>query len=298
MVNKIFNILLLCLFVQIATAQNAATPNPGFENWTQVNNYYNPNGWNNLNGNTAILGVFTCTRVSAAADVHSGTYAKKLTTKSVFGITANGISSTATLVTSPPYGVTGGIPFALRPDSIVGWYKYNPASAADSGFVQFVLLGATNDTIGFVKFNTPHTAVTTYTRFSRPINYFSSSTPTLSYWIVSASDGVNPVVNSNIIVDDFDLIFNPSGVGIPESNLADQVQLNSNFTSNFLTVSNQSFKNIVLTIFDNTGKKVISKNLVNGVSEIDIQKLKSGVYFYNFMQQGTNAVKNGKFVKM
>jgi len=96
------------LSIQSSLAQNAATPNPGFEQWQQVTNYFNPVGWNNLNSNTAIVGVFTCTRASAAADVHSGTYAIKLTTKSVFGITANGIASTATLITTPPYGVSGG----------------------------------------------------------------------------------------------------------------------------------------------------------------------------------------------
>ena len=163
---------------QLAFGQNP-TPNPGFETWTQQGNYWNPTGWNNLNSQTAILGVFTCTR-GTGADAHSGTYGIKLTTKSVFTVTANGIASTATLVTTPPYGVTGGIPYTLRPDSITGWFKYTPANSNDSGFVQFVLLGSANDTIGFVRFNTPNTPVGAWTRFSRPINYSSAAAPTLS----------------------------------------------------------------------------------------------------------------------
>ena len=299
MKKLILTVALAFFALYVSQAQNAATPNPSFNNWTQVANYFNPNSWNNLNGQTAILGVFTCTRVSAAADVHSGAYAMKLTTKSVFGITANGIASTATLITTPPYGVTGGIPYTERPDSIVGWFKCTPANTNDSGFVQFVLLGSTNDTIGFVKFNMPNTPVGTYTRFSRPVIYSSAATPVTSYWIISASDGVNPVVNSSIIIDDIDLIFNPSGVGEAENHFANQVQLISNMATDFVNVSNKSEKIVQLTIFDNSGKEVKSELIPKGNVEVDVQQLNSGIYFYRLSQTGNdNGRAHGKFIKM
>ena len=64
--KKFLLAFLAVVVVNFNYAQNAI-PNPGFENWTQVSNYFNPDGWNNLNSNTAILGVLTCTRTSAAA---------------------------------------------------------------------------------------------------------------------------------------------------------------------------------------------------------------------------------------
>src|SRR6188768_3135228 len=106
-------------FSQAGFTQNVATPNPGFENWTQVGNRFDPDNWNTLNPSTAIIGILTCTRASGV-DVHAGTYAIKLTTKSVFGVTANGIASTATLITTPPYGVTGGIPYTGRQIVLLG----------------------------------------------------------------------------------------------------------------------------------------------------------------------------------
>jgi hypothetical protein len=274
-----FTICCLLALSSFSIAQNAATPNPGFENWTQVSNYWSPNNWNNLNSQTAIVGVFTCTRATGA-DVHSGTYAIKLTTKSVFNVTANGIASTATLITTPPYGVTGGIPYTARPDSIVGWYKYTPTNASDSGFVQFVLLGASNDTIGFVKFNTPNTPVTNYTRFAKPITYFSPNTPTLSYWILSSSDGVNPVVNSSIIVDDLDLVFDLSG--IPNESEKGNIQVVSNLVYDFIQVLNQTDKLVEMNIFDNSGRLISTFGVQNGVSDINVQHLGRGIYIFRF----------------
>lgn len=276
-----------------ALAQNP-TPNPGFEAWTSQANYWNPTGWNHLNSQTAILGVFTCTR-GTGADARSGTYGIKLTTKSVFGITANGIASTATLVTTPPYGVTGGIPYTGRPDSISGWFKYTPANSNDSGFVQFVLLGSSNDTIGFVKFNTPNTAVGTWTRFSRPINYFSSASPTTSYWILSSSDGVNAVVNSSIVIDDLALISN-SGTSIDEPQ-AMMPFLISNMITDETSVNNPLSGESRIEIFDQTGRLVSNHALASGMNSISVSQLVSGVYFYRIVQDDLRVLSSGKMVR-
>jgi|SRR5688572_676023 len=275
--------------------QNVATPNPGFENWTQIGNRYDPDNWNTLNPNTAIIGVLTCTRASGA-DVHSGTYAIKLTTKSVFGVTANGIASTATLITTPPYGVTGGIPYTERPDSIVGWYKCAPATASDSGFVQFILLGAANDTIGYSRFTFPNTAVNSYTRFSKPITYFSPATPTLSYWILSSSDGFNPVVNSAIFVDDIDLIFNPSG--LTEQNQVSQFNLVSNLVKDDLVLDNTSGKVAQMIIFENSGRIVGNLELSTGNNSFDLRHFVNGIYYYEILQPGNSKSVYGKIVKL
>jgi len=286
-------VLLFCLTIQ---AQNAATPNPGFENWTSTGLYWNPTGWNNLNSNTAIVGVFTCTRATAPADVHSGAYAIRLTTKSVFGITANGIASTATLITTPPYGVTGGINYTERPDSIVGWFKYNPASQADSGFVQFVLLGASNDTIGFVKFNTPNVPVSTYIRFSKAVTYFSSATPVKSYWILSSSDGVNPVVNSSIIIDDINLIFNSTG--LPAAASENSVRIINSLVAENLFVENETSHEVYLVISDRTGRQVVKTAVVAGYNNFNVQYLSDGMYLYHIADGHGSLISYGKLMKM
>ncbi len=270
------------------------TPNAGFETWTQQGNYWNPTGWSNLNSQTAILGVFTCTR-GIGADARTGTYGIKLTTKSVFTVTANGIASTATLVTTPPYGVTGGIPYTQRPDSITGWFKYTPANSNDSGFVQFVLLGSANDTVGFVKFNTPNTAVGTWTRFSRPINYFSLATPTTSYWILSSSDGINAVVNSSIVIDDLALVTN-SGTSIDEPKAVLPVLIN-NLITDVISVNNPLSGDSRIEIFDQTGRIVSSHQLNAGLNSISASQLAGGVYFYRILKNDRRVLSSGKMVR-
>jgi len=294
--KKLYVILVSILSAHLSVqAQNAATPNPGFENWTQVGNRWDPNNWNNLNPSTAIIGILTCTRASGA-DVHSGTYAIKLTTKNVFGVTANGIASTATLITTPPYGVTGGIPYTQRPDSIVGWYKATPISTADSGFVQFVLLGAANDTIGFVRQYFPNTPVATYTRFSAPVVYSSGATPVNSYWILSSSNPTTPQVNSNIFIDDIDLIFNSSGINELNSQLPFHV-VNSIVDAE-VEVINSSGRNADFLIFDSTGKRVMSKSVPQGDAKLNLQHLNTGVYLYKFYQAGLTTPVYGKLIKL
>lgn len=291
-------ILLSCLLplsAFVSFAQNAATPNPGFESWTQQSNYWNPDSWNNLNSSTWILGVFTCQRASAAADVHSGSYAIKLTTKSVFGITANGIASTATLITSPPYGITGGIPYTERPDSIVGWYKYTPANANDSGFVQFALLTNSYDTIGMVKFNTPNTPVATYTRFSKEITYLSPATPELSYWILSASDGVNPVINSSMIVDDVDLIFVTTPVaGEPAKS---PVTLLSNLVQEEIIIKNPSEKQVFFELTDLSGRMVMREKITHHRQSISSVMLNHGLYMYRLSDLDGSIHSSGKVIR-
>lgn len=286
---------LLSLSAYVAFAQNAATPNPGFENWTQVGNYWNPDSWNNLNSSTWILGVYTCQRASASGDVHSGNYAIKLTTKSVFGITANGIASTATLITTPPYGITGGVPYTERPDSIVGWYKYTPANANDSGFVQFALLGSSNDTIGWVKFNTPNTPVTTYTRFSKEITYLSPATPTLSYWILSASDGDNPVVNSSMIVDDVDLIFVTTPLpGEPEKS---PIAIVSNLVQEEMIINNPAEARVIVEITDISGRVVMREEVYHHRQSISSGALNNGLYLYRLFDSNGNMHSSGKLIR-
>lgn len=221
------------LITGYAYAQDPATPNAGFENWTQVGSRYDPNDWSNLNPSTYILGVYTCTRASGV-DKHSGNYAIKLQTKSVFFQTANGVATTGKLLTTAPYGVNGGLPFTNRPDSISGWFKYTPAGT-DSGFVQFALYAA-GDTVGFVRFETGQYATTTYTRFSAPVVYLSAATPDTALWLLSSSRAANPVINSTLYLDDLELIYNPT-CNAPEAMNNTNITATS-FKANWDTIAN------------------------------------------------------------
>jgi hypothetical protein len=287
--KNFYVIISFILFSIVSNAQNA-TPNPGFENWTTVGNRVDPDNWNTLNPSTAIIGVLTCTRATGA-DAHSGSYAIKLTTKSVFGVTANGIASTGTLITTPPYGVSGGIPFTGRPDSITGWYKYTPAGT-DSGFVELQLLGTVNtDTIGYVRFSTPNSTVSTYTRFSKAVTYISPANPANSIWILSSSRGSGPQVNSSIIFDDIAMVFN--GTGINEQN-SSPIQLIKNPVKEFMTFNIGSFNVFKISLIDITGKIVVTEKISQLNNSIAIKGLTPGIYFYILENQNGQRTTSGK----
>lgn len=289
---KILYSTLLFIATGLSLQAQNATPNAGFENWNSIGNRVDPADWNTLNPNTAILGVLTCTRASGA-DAHSGSYAIKLTTKSVFGITANGIASTGTLITTPPYGVTGGIPFTGRPDSISGWYKYTP-QGADQGFIQLMLTGTSiTDTIGFVKVETPNATVSSFTYFSAPVTYYSSANPTNSIWILSSSSGTNPVVNSSIIVDDIAMVFNPTGLNHEMANSSVKLLNNPAADKLYFSTDNQSYQ---LQLISVTGNTVLNSTLSSADNAVSIDEVANGIYFYTITGMQDNFITSGKVI--
>jgi hypothetical protein len=214
--KKIYSLLSIILVSSSAFAQ---LPNAGFETWTNTAAsfpapaYDTPDNWNTLNSTTAPLGQFTCVKGNAAGEFHSGAAALKLITKSIAGQTANGIATTGTInVTSQTIG--GGIAFTGRPDSIAGWYKYVSVTG-DNGFVELQLLGAggDTDTVGYVRFVTPSSSVSTYTHFQKVITYRSTAAVAKSIWICSSSkDATTHFAGSTLLIDDLALITNPSGI--------------------------------------------------------------------------------------
>jgi len=281
----------LLLIICGLPAQSQVLPNPGFENWTQVGTRQDPNNWNTLNPNTAPIGVLTCLKASGA-DVHSGNSALKLITKSVLGQNANGLATTGNISIAPP-GVSGGVAYTGRPDSIVGWYKYTPVNS-DNGFVEFQLLGSatTPDTIGYVRFVTPTSTVSSYTRFSAPIVYRSSAVITKSIWILSSSAGFTANVNSTLFVDDMELITNPNGIG-------EQIEVAFNLAPNPVQ-GNLSINDVTLStqfiLFDALGKIVFKAPLNRGNNQLDLSKLANGIYFYSTSDAFGNEVQKGKIL--
>jgi len=281
--------ILLISTIASLSVFSQALPNPGFDNWTNMGSYDDPDDWTTLNSFTAQLGVITAVKATGA-EIHSGASAIKLTTYTVGIQNANGLVTTGTIniITQT---VDGGIPYTLRPDSITGWYKYNP-QGGDFGFVDFTLLNASGtDTVGFAHFQTPNAVVATYTRFSAAINYHNANTPALSRCVVSSSAGVNAVPYSELIVDDLELIFNPDGIS--EGAFAKNT-FNFNSVSHKLQVYTQEPGQVAVA--DMTGKKLIDRAVEKGFSEFVLETLPAGLYLYMFSGKSTGQSSSGKFI--
>lgn len=290
--NMIKNLLLItALFLTTVVYAQNALPNPGFENWTSVSNYEDPDDWHTLNAQTAFVGVLTAQKASGA-DAHSGSFALHLTTKSVFGQTANGLATTGTIDVQNQT-ITGGLAYTLRPDSISGWFKCAPVSG-DNGFVDFVLLDNANDTVGFADFTTPTTSVSAYTYFSVPIIYRSGATPALSRTTLSSSAGYNSVVNSTMYIDDLALIFNPNKVAeLPAGDKASFSFLNSSME---LLVMTSIEHRKTIHLYDSNGKLVFSAGFDANIKTFQLSFLATGIYMIQLNDEVTREAVTGKVV--
>jgi hypothetical protein len=298
LMNKIYAFFAACFFAVVAlSAQNVATPNAGFENWTHTSGtvaYDDATSWSDLNSTTGGFGVITCYKASAAGDFHNGTYAMKLVTKSVLGQNANGIATTGTINTSTQ-AISGGIAYTGRPDSIVGYYKSTPVGS-DHGFIQLLLSGTSDtDTIGYVRFKTPATAVATYTRFAAKMWYKSTNPVTKSQWLLSSSAGnTGQQVNATLFVDDLDLVF-PS-TGIAEQELHSGFHIGPVPAQQELTVYNTRLTKAHITLYLVTGQVVANYPVNNASNVIDLSTFSSGSYLFKITDESGTALNNGKIL--
>lgn len=258
-----------------SNAQNP-TPNAGFEEWTEVNffgNFFIPNSWDNLDSSTALLGILTCQRTT---DAHSGSYAVKLVTYAIvaFNDTANGIVTTGNLITVPPYGIEGGIPYTERPDSIACWVKYQPVGG-DSTMIQFSLLDATNDTVGMALLKIGAT-ISSYTRFSAPVVYYSAATPALSRWMMSSSNGFKAIPGSTLYVDDLALLFTTGVEGVQNTS---GMQFINSFVTDQLLLSNPKHYSGQLRLYNAIGSLQAMYPVTHTSEQFHLPHLMNGMYY-------------------
>lgn len=281
--------VLLFAITLYSNAFSQALPNQSFDNWTNAGSYDDPDDWSTLNAATSGFGAITAQKATGN-DVHTGAAAIKLVTLFVLIQNANGIATTGTINVGNQT-IDGGIPYTLRPDSLTGWYKCDP-QGADFGFVDFSLLDAAGtDTVGFAHFQTPNAAVNTYTYFSVPVVYYNANTPALSRCVMSSSAGLTSVLNSIMIVDDVDLVFNPDGIREPLIGLAD---VKYQISSDKLIVN--SARQASLSIFDMTGKSVFNKRINDGTSEFVLTDLSEGIYAFKLTDDSAVNISSGKFI--
>lgn len=271
--KKLFTLVACAVTVAVSAQQ---VPNADFESWDSQDK---PTDWNTVNsalGGAGALLNQTCYR---STDANSGSYAINLVTVDPPSFPPgnpdiNGIASTGSVQTSPPYGVTGGITFDDFPDSLVGYYKYFP-SGSDIGTIEMVLKSSGEDTIAHARFETPSSTVNQYTRFSVPFDYRNANTPDLAVHLISSSDGFNPVVGSQIWVDDLEVIYNPVVSSVAQKMKESRVEVY--FANNQLYIKNPAQKQIGnIEVYDMVGRRLQTLTHQNST----LNSLPRGFYTY------------------
>jgi hypothetical protein len=257
----------------------AQIPNGGFENWTSMGSYSNPDNWDQFNAMTAPMSVYTATKGTPGSP---GTAYLKLVSKAVAmmgvmpGIAVCGVLSTAT------YQPISGFAYAQRPQSFTGKYQYM-ASGSDVGFMAVYLTKwntamGMRDTVAMAIDSLTGMAMS-WANFNINFMYMNGDTPDSAMIILSAS-GATPVANSYLYADN--LAFSGSVAGIKENKLNAAVNLFPNPASDKLVVSITNSKAVKgqIEIYDVIGKKIKSFNEVDFTSNItiDIADLNKGAY--------------------
>src|SRR5690554_3299571 len=250
MKKRLFNFKSLLLIfatglLSMSTFAQMQIDNSDFEQWDNVgNNSEEPVNWNSFMTANCALGSFVCSiaqgqQIERTTDAHSGTYAARIWSRSVFGVVANGNmtigrinmgSSTATDDSNFNYTNTTDPDFnqALtgKPDSLVVWVKYNPVEATSQARISATIHDNYNHRDPEDAAASPHKvaqAILNYgstnnqwSRISIPFDYVGPSTDAQYILITftTSSTAVGGDANDEVFIDDLELIYNANEVEI------------------------------------------------------------------------------------
>ena len=272
--------------------------NSGFEQWENVGTgEEEPLSWSSTktSDNSSLNGLAPQV-ISRSTDAHTGTYAAKLVNKNVpfvnivaNGILTNGIVHTTTnpqdsYVYTDVNSSDHSQPFTSFPDSIVGWYKYAP-QGNDVGNIQVLLHGsygqlpidASTSIIALAEFD--FSANSNWTRFSTPFIYYPTiNNPAYILCNISAGDSTQAVANSELKIDDLELIYNTTKIPDESTN-----SINVTYLNDHLQFSNV-VKEINYAIYNFQGQLMNIGKIDRYNRNVSIT-LESGIYFISIQSK-------------
>ena len=286
---KYLHIIFALLMINKTEAQQLE--NSGFEQWENVGTgEEEPLSWSSTKtSDNSSLNALAPQVISRTTDAHTGTYAAKLINKNVpfvnivaNGIVTNGIIHTTTnpqdsYVYTDVNSSDHSQPFTSYPDSIVGWYKYVP-QGNDVGNIQVLLhssygqlpIDASTSVIALAEFD--FSSNSNWTRFSTPFNYYPTiNNPAYILCNISAGDSTQAVANSELKIDDLELIYNTTTISNEETN-----SLHVTYVNDHLQFSNV-VKEINYAIYNVQGQ-LMNFGKIDGYNRNVSISLASGIY--------------------
>lgn len=280
---------LLSLSLGLSISLFAQIPNNGFENWTSMGTYNNPNSWGTLNNTTAVAGVYTATKATPGSP---GTAYMKLTSKTVSGFgVVNGIAVSG-VIDSIAMLPKSGFAFNQRPASFTGkWQHMIYGSSQGSITVQLTYWDAVNNVrVPVATANQTLSGMAmSWANFTIPFTYANGNNPDTCIIVLKASGAV-PTNNDYLWVDN--LAFAGSVVGLKDnSNTIQTLTVFPNPSSEQINLSFSSIKNqeVKIELLDLTGKIILSKTekTQSGITHktLDIKGIAKGIYFINLTNE-------------
>lgn len=273
--------ILIALMFAVAISE-AQIPNAGFENWTSMGSYNNPDSWSTLNNMTASMSTYTCMKGTPG---NPGTSYLKLVSKTVTGMgVMPGVAVSGNL-DQTTFLPTSGFAFNQRPASLTGSFQHMLAGTSQ-GYIDIQLTYWDSGMHMDMPLASGHLDLSgmamSWTNFSVPINYLNGNSPDSCRITLSAS-GSTPTNNDYLYVDN--LAFSGTAAGISENHFDANISVYPNPASENLTLDLSVLKDktVTVNVIDMTGKQILSfdKMTVNTKNKVDVSSLPVGNYVLN-----------------
>ena len=272
-------------------------PNGDFEEWTAFGSE-EPQGWFTSNLFTQLAGGLSVTKTD---DSQSGLWAARLESKEVtldvdgaFSFLANGPLS--------ENGVQPLVEITEIPAEIGGYYKYSAIEPADSAAFYMMMTSQAEDTLGEFEFLMGPQASYTEFSFDFPVEALSEIWPDdpVKVFIAFSSTKITdptyvPLPGSVLHIDDVTFTYL---VGVEEVLLDGEVlKAFPNPTSDQVNISWSNSKAISYSIFDSSGRLILSELLGNSEQRVvlNLADFENGVYIFELRTE--IGVKRTKVIK-
>jgi hypothetical protein len=277
---------------------SAQIPNQGFEDWTDMGNYNNPDQWSTLNDMTAPSNGFTCTKGSPG---NPGSSYIKLTSRNISGMGLKpGIAVSGGLDTSYLQAVSG---FSLtgRPESLSGNWQYM-AFGNDQGYISILLTKwnadqQIRDTVSYT-YHPLAGMEMSWAEFTIALDYQSSLFPDSCIVFLSSSNanGAPTAINSFLYIDN--LNFNNIITSINDQKIESGFQLYPNPAKSEIFIElPTTYKTVIIRIFDMKGQILLRKENQN-ISDkaiLDVHNLPYGTFLIQV--QSEKGVQSALFIR-
>ncbi len=290
--KSILRLLLLTSFMYSNVhAQNI--PNGGFENWTNMGSYFEPDGWGTLNSVTSAQSIYTVTRGNPG---YPGSYFIKITSLSAGAmgvIPGIAVSGTINSVTMAP---ESGFAYNQRPANLSGSWQHM-IWGSSQGYIDIQLTRW--DGSQRISVASAHRALTgmamNWASFSIPLIYTDGNNPDTCMIILSAS-GPQPA-NCDYLWGD-NLTFNGTVSGNAEAtqNVGIRIYPNPAKETVFISTQRDDRKITDLNLMDLSGRIIKSYPAINCIhgTPVSLEGIPAGTYLIqasgtegNFIQRFT-----------
>lgn len=302
--RKYFTFLWMLLFVSVYVSAQQFQ-NSGFEEWEDVGlgaDMMEPVNWSSIKtSDNENLNPYVPVVWGVSGDAHSGEHSVYLVNVGALEVVATGMVTNgrvhADLNADLAYVYTvqddprWNTPFSQRPDSVVGWYKYNP-SQGDFGAVkvglhvnELQIPGDESNLVAMAYLELPSETITEWTRFAVAFEYYKDINPEYQLTILYAGNGTMAVDGSEAWFDDVEFIYNPESV---EENTSEKLMVYSSYGKINISINGNNTDEYQIVVNDLWGRQVFYGKLQVGEDLQISNGISKGVYIVSAINGGNS----------